>query len=895
MFADQPEIGRSLTLHEAMARAILFNLDGRQRVMEQALSERQLDLSRFDLLPNIVARGAYDGRNVTDASVSESILTASQSLEPSTSADNDILTGDLTLSWNVLDFGVSWVTALQQADRALIAYERRRRVIHTIIQDVRAAYWRAVAAERLLERLPPLVDRIEQARSNARRIEEQRLQAPLEALSYQRTLVETLRQLQDLRQELVLAKTQLAALINARPSDDFDLEVPSVQTDDLPALPFSPEEMELLALAYRPEIREEDYQARVTAHETRKAILRMLPGIEFDYAFNYSNNVFLVNQGWESYGVQVTWNLLNLFNGPTNLRFAEAQSDVVEARRQALSMAVLTQAHVSYINYLEAQNSYDMAAELADIDSRILDQISAAGQARQVGELTIIQAELNDLVAQLRLDLAFANVQNAMGQVYLTIGADPLPASLEGDSVAAMTEAIAQTEAQWMNGDVYLNDDWTLEALLQQVNNEPELADGDEPSATPTVVADPATGSVDDVEPVAAQPSVDASEDGQDLMSALPTPPPATETDQAAAPTRSVSAISPQPQVISSDTAPRISTVAARTSFAGETVEVFRTASDAIPAPDFSQRPQSEIRPAALPPAGVAYPPRRPIRNTTVIQPGEATQTPAVPEGEEPTANVTAPLFELPPLEGEPDASATAPPLIEEIPTEVQEDAATTVLPGLPNYRLPALEGDLEPAAAITDDETARQAPAAPQPGTSVVIPSVQDIDEAAPLTPASQIVRPAALQPQAPPTEIALPLPDEATDAVDAPIAGADDGLPPRPPSRTDALILQQARGDANGIRFVRQVVPPAALNSTAADSPALGTPAGTTPVPAGVGPVVAPTEPVSVPAGAIDQAAPPAPEETAPTVRSTTIPLEPTSDPNGIPSITAVDRPFG
>ncbi|WP_185076739.1 TolC family protein, partial [Pseudomonas frederiksbergensis] len=98
------------------------------------------------------------------ASSSQSVLTGTQSLEPSTSQDRERRVGDLTMVWNVLDFGVSYISAKQQGDQRLIVQERRRKVINTIVQDVRSAYWRAVAAERLLTQIDSLMARVDTAR-----------------------------------------------------------------------------------------------------------------------------------------------------------------------------------------------------------------------------------------------------------------------------------------------------------------------------------------------------------------------------------------------------------------------------------------------------------------------------------------------------------------------------------------------------------------------------------------------------------------------------------------------------------------------------------------------------------------------------------------------------------
>ena len=56
-----------LTLSEAVARGLKYNLEHRSRMMEQALALGQADLSRFDMLPKLVASG--DGHVVTIGSI----------------------------------------------------------------------------------------------------------------------------------------------------------------------------------------------------------------------------------------------------------------------------------------------------------------------------------------------------------------------------------------------------------------------------------------------------------------------------------------------------------------------------------------------------------------------------------------------------------------------------------------------------------------------------------------------------------------------------------------------------------------------------------------------------------------------------------------------------------
>ncbi|WP_271411398.1 TolC family protein [Pseudomonas sp. Q1-7] len=452
MFKDQEPLSGPLTLHQAMARAVKYNLEARLKVMEEALAKRQVDLATFDMLPRMAMEAGYAGRSNVSASSSQSVLTNTQSLEPSTSQDRDRGVADLTMVWNVLDFGVSYVSAKQQADQRLIVEERRRKVVHTIIQDVRSAYWRAVAADRLLQQIDSLMARVDEARGSSQRMSAERIGDPVQALSYQRALIEATRQLEEQRRALSLAKTELAALINLPLNTDFSLAAADGYA--VPELKVDIARLEEEALASRPELREQDYQARISAAETRKAMLRLLPGLEFSAGGHYDSNSFLVNQSWADYGVKVTWNLFNALSAPAAIDVAKAGENVAAARRQAMSMAVLAQLYVANANYHEAQRQFQTNQELAKLDGEIAEQLRNRYKTQSIGELDLIQGELNTLQAQLKRDLSYAELRNAYAQLFVSAGVDPLPETLPDDKLATIASALQSGESRWESGDI---------------------------------------------------------------------------------------------------------------------------------------------------------------------------------------------------------------------------------------------------------------------------------------------------------------------------------------------------------------------------------------------------------------------------------------------------------
>ena len=127
MFKGGEPLTAPLTVSEAIARALKYNLDKRSKMMEEALALGQLDVDKFDLLPKLTANAGYTERSEPNATRSRDLYTQTTSTSnPSYSADRFAKTADLTMSWNILDFGLTYYTAKSNADRALVATERRR-------------------------------------------------------------------------------------------------------------------------------------------------------------------------------------------------------------------------------------------------------------------------------------------------------------------------------------------------------------------------------------------------------------------------------------------------------------------------------------------------------------------------------------------------------------------------------------------------------------------------------------------------------------------------------------------------------------------------------------------------------------------------------------------------
>lgn len=440
MYVNQAPISAPVSLEEAIARTLKYNLDYRLKKVESALALGLTDYASYDTLPKLLASAGYRTRSNQSGGTSIGIVDGVQSLRPSTSEERSHTLAGAEFSWNLLDFGVSYYRARQQSDQFLIAEERRRKVVQNMVQDVRAAYWRALGAQRLSAQTKEILERAQLALARSREAETQRVISPVQALNYQRALLDAISFLNQRRQDLEFASHELAALMNVEPGVTFT--VAEASEARLPAPPNDVRKLEEMALVQRPELREEDFKKRISADETRKQLLGMLPGISFDAGLQYDSNQLLNSSRWAQGGVRISWNLLQLVALPSLKATQEQQVKTDEARRMALSMAVMTQLRVGVERYRLAVEDFRLADTAAQVDKRMADYTRAAVTARLESELEAIRTQARAVLGSFQRANTYASAQIAFGHLYNTLGFDPLPDDFDGNDLSTLTERV---------------------------------------------------------------------------------------------------------------------------------------------------------------------------------------------------------------------------------------------------------------------------------------------------------------------------------------------------------------------------------------------------------------------------------------------------------------------
>ncbi|URL56892.1 TolC family protein [Luteibacter flocculans] len=440
MYKGQEAVTAPLTLSDVMARSLKYNLDYRLKLMETALSRGLLDVSELDMLPKLMTDAGYRWRSNDSGGTSIGIQDRIVSLRPSTSEERVHYLADATLSWDVLDFGLSYYRAKQQADDVNTTDERRRKVLQNIVQDVRDAYWRALGAQRLLGETQALADNIQAALEKTRQAERAGVLPPVEGLEYQRALLDAMTLVNEKRQEMEFAKRELAALMSLPPGTDFTLA--DATETNLSQVPGNLDQLEQMALEQRPELREEDYKTRIDAIETKKQIAALFPNLNLFGGVGYDSNKYLYNENWAQGGVSMSMNLFRLAGIPAIKRTNKARMEVDDARRMALSMAILTQVRVSVERYKLAVYDHQLAQESAQVDQR-LASVARAGSSNQLtSELETLRTQARSMVSRFQEASSYAAAQSAYGRVLNSVGIDLMPEQVAGTDVPALSRAI---------------------------------------------------------------------------------------------------------------------------------------------------------------------------------------------------------------------------------------------------------------------------------------------------------------------------------------------------------------------------------------------------------------------------------------------------------------------
>lgn len=417
MYANAPrKIEKPIDLYMAMALALKYNYTRRVVSYQQSLVE--VGKSPANRLPEIFSSAGYVNTN-----------------------NNTAMDSELKLAWNILDVGTVYYQTQDALYSSGVAYEQSRKVIHNLLQETRVLYWKTLTAQRLLPVMDEMIEFMTlevdelNSRSNELALKGQSLTMP--DLMKKRKYMEAVKKLSALKRELETAQVRLAGLMGFHPSTEFTLVGKEYGNFELPEIKSSLSEMEWIALTNRPELRVRDM---VTNPAEIQASFRVFtdPG---QSAYKHDSRYY--NRMWAKKAKQIG---MKVFENPLN----PSEKELETLRRQRMTTLILSQVYVAWARYMSAVEDYQISHELANVSEDIAEDTTVKdGSKAEKSQLESSRA-IEDEVKAL---LAYVDLQDALGNLYATLGMDAVPYYMLGEKPSKIAVYLRGVLEKWRKGE----------------------------------------------------------------------------------------------------------------------------------------------------------------------------------------------------------------------------------------------------------------------------------------------------------------------------------------------------------------------------------------------------------------------------------------------------------
>lgn len=433
-FENLPE---TLTYEEAVQRALDKNLDASVAALEALIAKDNVSIQSFNALPTLRGSASFNERSNEAASSSESVITRTQSLEPSTSSETARRLASLDFQWNLIDSVIAFLDARVAKESERISLERLRKVRHNIERDVTVAYWKSFAYANSENELDHIEHSIASILGNIEKAQAQRLLDIDDSTRRLSQLVTKKQSISQLEEEVKLSEMELKTLTSlpleckiklAGNPVDFEQKHPDIFNTDINALID-------IALQERPEIRESLSNKNASVQSVKQEVIKSIPGLELLYSYNYDSNRFLVDNNWSDINASITQSVISILTLPKRYKAAKNRQALADAQRLALTAAIIAQTHIAKLridiaknNFQDAYMLYKNARIKAISDTQRRFEGTVSGYDK-----TVSNAEL--VIQQIRKDLAYAELQRAYADMIGSLGR-PLLTSSKGKEVS---------------------------------------------------------------------------------------------------------------------------------------------------------------------------------------------------------------------------------------------------------------------------------------------------------------------------------------------------------------------------------------------------------------------------------------------------------------------------
>ena len=391
MYANTPrKIQKPIDMYMAFALALKYNYTRRLVSYQQSMIE--VGMNPENRLPEIFSSAGYVNTDNKSAMDSE-----------------------LKLAWNILDVSTVYYQSKDDWYQTSVAYEQSRKVIHNLMQETRVLYWKALTAQRLLPLIDDMIEYmtldVDELNAKTAELTREGKSLSVAELERKREFMQSTKELSALKRDLETAEVRLVSLMGFHPSTEITLVGKEAGNFNLPEIKSSLSEMEWVALTNRPELRTRDLVTNVDEVIASFKIFSDPGNVK------YKNDANYYNRAWSKKAKEVG---MEVFENVSNPKYFEAES----LRRQRMTNLILTQVYVAWARYMSAIEDYQIAEELANASEDIAEDTTMSSGVRSAKSQLESARAIED---ESKAMLAYVNVQDALGNLYSTLGMDAIP------------------------------------------------------------------------------------------------------------------------------------------------------------------------------------------------------------------------------------------------------------------------------------------------------------------------------------------------------------------------------------------------------------------------------------------------------------------------------------
>ncbi len=421
------EFEKPLTLEDVIRIGLSNNLDLKVHEITAAIGDEKVFAAKLKMLPQLNAVIEISSKSENEITDSRNEITGDYNIATSYSDEKDKDTKSLKLSWNILDFGLSYIRSKQAAASAEIKKIEKARQAQILTMKLVSAYWKAVIAQSNLEEVKKAEEMMKSYKETLARLLELKKINPDTVADIEKKQVRLALTASELQGEAEEARIILANFMGLPITAKFAIKISSISdyVADLPD-PFGMDasSLELVTFKNRSELFISDIELLMQQDESRRLLLSMFPALRFDFSMHHDSNKFLHDNSWTMAAANIALDILSMPGKITEYKTQDKNIALSKTKRLLITAGMTTQLYIALHRYGIEKKKATFRVSLDNIQNKIVTNGEIRQNAGELSEADMANRILEKIVTKLESDRALSSLVEAYAMLFVTMGLD---------------------------------------------------------------------------------------------------------------------------------------------------------------------------------------------------------------------------------------------------------------------------------------------------------------------------------------------------------------------------------------------------------------------------------------------------------------------------------------